>query len=148
LTSRGFDVTGTGDATSFAYTNSVIEYSSAADMAEVNTLEQELSNVTDLQDASLTPGTVELILGSDYSGLKPAAQSSPSPTAAATSPAASSAASASASPSASAGSSASASGSPSASATGISGLAQSNGGITAAAACASDSSAFAGPLSP
>ena len=28
LTSRGFDVTGTGDAASFAYTNSVIEYSS------------------------------------------------------------------------------------------------------------------------
>jgi hypothetical protein len=27
-------------------------------------------------------------------------------------------------------------------------LAQSNGGITAAAACTSDSSAFAGPLSP
>jgi hypothetical protein len=140
LTGRGFDVTGTGDATSFAYTNSVIEYSSAADMAEVNTLEQELSNVTDLKDASLTPGTVELILGSDYSGLKPAAaQSSPSPTAAATSPAATSPAASSA---------ASASASPSASATGISGLAQSNGGITAAAACASDSSAFSGPLSP
>jgi hypothetical protein len=135
LTSRGFDVTGTGDATSFAYTNSVIEYSSAADMAEVNTLGQELSNVTDLKDASLTPGTVELILGSDYSGLKAVvAQSSPSPTAAASSPAASSSAAGSAS--------------PSASATGISGLAQSNGGITAAAACASDSSAFSGPLSP
>jgi LCP family protein required for cell wall assembly len=134
LTSRGFDVTGTGDAASFAYTNSVIEYSSAADMAEVNTLKQELSNVTDLVDASLTPGTVELILGSDYSGLKAAPQASPSPTAAASSPAA--------------GSSAPASASPSASATGISGLAQSNGGITAAAACASDSSAFAGPLSP
>jgi LCP family protein required for cell wall assembly len=139
LTGRGFDVTGTGDATSFAYTNSVIEYSSAADMAEVNTLKQELSNVTDLVDASLTPGTVELILGSDYSGLKAAPQASPSPTAAASSPAASSSA---------ASSSASGSASPSASATGISGLAQSNGGITAAAACASDSSAFSGPLSP
>jgi hypothetical protein len=139
LTGRGFDVTGTGDATSFAYTNSVIEYSSAADMAEVNTLKQELSNVTDLVDASLTPGTVELILGSDYSGLKAAPQASPSPTAAASSPAASSSA---------ASSSASGSASPSASATGISGLAQADGGITAAAACASDSSAFDGPLSP
>jgi len=138
LTSRGFDVTGTGDATSFGYTTSVIEYSSAADMAEVNTLKRELSNVTDFEDATLTPGTVELILGSDYSGLKAATQ--PSPTAAASSPAASSSASASASSPATA--------SPSASATGISGLAQSNGGITAAAACASDSSAFSGPLSP
>jgi hypothetical protein len=30
----------------------------------------------------------------------------------------------------------------------VANLAQSNGGITAAASCASDSSAFAGPLSP
>ena len=34
------------------------------------------------------------------------------------------------------------------SASGVAGLAQSNGGITAAAACTSDSSAFAGSLSP
>jgi hypothetical protein len=40
--------------------------------------------------------------------------------------------------------------SPSASASpsGVADLAQSNGGITAAAACTADSSAFAGPLSP
>ena len=80
LTKRGFDVTGTGDAPSYAYTKSVIEYSSSADLAQVNTLNQELSNVTDLKDATLTPGTVELILGSDFTGLKtqPAA-SAPSP---------------------------------------------------------------------
>ncbi|HEX2820888.1 MAG TPA: LCP family protein [Streptosporangiaceae bacterium] len=126
LASRGFDVTGTGDAASFAYTNSVIEYSSSADLAEVNTLKKELSQVTDYQDASLKPGTVELILGSDFTGLNPqtsAAAAQPSPTP-------------------------SASPSPSASASGISSLAQSAGGITAAAPCVSDSSAFAGPLSP
>ena len=122
LTSRGFDVTGTGDAGSFAYTNSVIEYSSAADLAEVNTLKKELSAVTDLKDATLKAGTVDLILGSDYTGLSSsAAAAQPSPT-----------------PSAS----------PSPSSSGISSLAQSAGGITAAAPCASDSSAFAGPLSP
>jgi len=131
LTSRGFDVTGTGDAASFAYTNSVIEYSSAAEVAEVNTLKQEISHVTDLLDASLKPGTVELILGSDFTSLNPQVSSS---------------ASAQPTPSASASASASPSASPSAS--GISSLAQSNGGITAAAPCASDSSAFAGPLSP
>src|SRR6516162_7392621 len=49
LTSRGFDVTGTGDAPTFAYTKSVIEYSSAADPAAVNTLKKELTNVTSLQ---------------------------------------------------------------------------------------------------
>jgi LCP family protein required for cell wall assembly len=131
LTSRGFDVTGTGDAGSFAYTNSVIEYSSAAEVAEVNTLKKEISNVTDLLDASLKPGAVELILGADFTSLNPQVSSS---TSAQPSPA----------------SSASASVSPSASppASGISSLAQSNGGITAAAPCASDGSAFAGPLSP
>jgi len=140
LTSRGFDVTGTGNAASFAYTKSVIEYSSAADMTAVNTLKQELTNVTDLQDSSLTPGTVELILGSDFNGL--VAQSS---TASAT-PTTSATPSSTATPSTSL--SAGASASPSASGSSVASLAQSNNGITAAASCASDSSAFAGPLSP
>jgi LCP family protein required for cell wall assembly len=132
LTGRGFDVTGTGDAASFAYTNSVIEYASSADMAAVNTLKQQLTNVTDLQDSALAPGTVELILGSDFSGLSPAS-TSPSPTAS-TSPSVST----STSPGAS----------PTASGSAIASLAQSDNGITAAASCASDSSAFSGPLSP
>jgi LCP family protein required for cell wall assembly len=133
LTSRGFDVTGTGNAASFAYTKSVIEYSSAADAAAVNTLKQQLTNVTTLQDGSLTPGTVDLILGSDFTALAPAAQGS---------------ASASATASASASATASASASPSASGSAVGNLAQSDNGITAAASCASDSSAFAGPDSP
>jgi LCP family protein required for cell wall assembly len=133
LTSRGFDVTGTGDAPTFAYTKSVIEYSSATDMAAVNTLKRELTNVTSLQVASLTPGTVDLILGSDFTGL--AAKTQPSPQTSATQQA-------SATPTVQPSSGTS----PSAS--GVAGLAQSNGGITAAAACTADSSAFAGPLSP
>jgi len=144
LTSRGFDVTGTGDAASFAYTKSVIEYASAADLAEVNTLKKQLTDLTDLQDTGLTPGTIELILGSDFTGMtaqNPAASTTPavqpSQAAVAQTPAAQSpAAQTPASPS------------PRASGSAVSGLAQSNGGITAAAACASDSSAFAGPLSP
>jgi LCP family protein required for cell wall assembly len=135
LTSRGFVVTGTGNAASFAYTNSVIEYASAADMAAVNTLQKELTHVTDLLVTSVTPGTVDLILGSDFTGLVPNGPSaSPSATPAA-----------SGSPSPGAGSSASPS--PGASVS-VSGLAGSSGGITAAASCASDSSAFSGPLSP
>ena len=147
LTNRGFHVTGTGDATSSAYTESVIEYASSADLAAVNTLKRELTHVTDLQDSSVTPGTVELVLGSDFTGLAPqnpsprssATQSYPTATVQASRPAGSrtpAAAQPSASPS------------PSASSSAVTGLAQSNGGITAAAACASDSSAFAGPLSP
>ena len=141
LTSRGFDVTGTGDAPSFAYTNSVIEYSSAADMAAVNTLKKELTNVTSLRVASLTPGTVDLILGSDFTGL--AAQSPQTPAA----PVTQVTPQASATPAAQQ-TSAGASPSASAPSSGVASMAQSNGGITAAAACASDSSAFAGPLSP
>jgi LCP family protein required for cell wall assembly len=131
LTSRGFNVTGTGDAPNFAYTKSVIEYSTAADMPAVNTLMKQLTNVTSLQVPSLTPGTVDLILGSDFTGLAPQ-----SPQATTTSATGSPQASSGASPSASA------------SASGIASLAQSNGGITAAAACTADSSAFSGPLSP
>jgi LCP family protein required for cell wall assembly len=158
LTSRGFDVTGTGNAASFAYTNSVIEYASTTNMAAVNTLKQQLTNVTDLQDSTLTPGTVELILGSDFTGLAPqdspvtasatptsqtsASQSSASQTPASQTPASQTPASQSGSPTASG------SASPSTSGSAVANLAQSNGGITAAASCASDSSAFAGPLSP
>jgi hypothetical protein len=131
LTSRGFNVTGTGDAPNFAYTKSVIEYSTAADMPAVNTLMKQLTNVTSLQVPSLTPGTVDLILGSDFTGLAPK-----SPQATTTSATGSPQASSGANPSASA------------SASGIASLAQSNGGITAAAACTADSSAFSGPLSP
>jgi LCP family protein required for cell wall assembly len=148
LTSRGFNVTGTGQAPDFAYTTSVIEYASAADMAAVNTLKKELTNVTALQVASLTPGTVDLILGSSFSGLAP--QSSPSgatPAVQSSSPSSPSSPAASpANPSSSTGSSSPAS--PSASASGVTGLAQANGGITAAAACTADSNAFSGPLSP
>jgi hypothetical protein len=151
LTSRGFDVTGTGDAASFAYTKSVIEYSSATDRAQVNTLKQQLTDVTTLQVSTLTPGTVDLIIGSDFTGLNSASATT---TPASDMPSASASASASASGSASTSPSASASGSsaatgtaaasPSASGSAVSNLAQSNNGITAAASCSSDSSAFAG----
>jgi LCP family protein required for cell wall assembly len=122
LNGRGFDVVGTTNAANFDYTDSVIGYATAADMAAVNTLRAELTGVTVEQDTSLTPGTIELILGSDYTGLTPQAGATPSP-----------------SPSASA--------SPSSSSA-VSDLAQQDNGITAAASCTSDSTAFAGPLSP
>jgi len=139
LTSRGFDVTGTGDAPSFAYTKSVIEYASAADMAAVNTLKRELTNVTVLQVPSLVPGTVDLILGSDFTGLVPQApRAAQTPQVGQTMQAT---ATATGSPSQMPGTS------PSASASDVNGLGQSNGGITAAAACSADSQAFTGPLS-
>jgi hypothetical protein len=72
LTKRGFDVVGTSDASSFTYATSVIEYAASSDMPAVNTLKAELSNVKVQQDSSLTPGTITLIVGSTYTGLKSA----------------------------------------------------------------------------
>ncbi|MGH3234109.1 MAG: hypothetical protein ACRDOH_12820, partial [Streptosporangiaceae bacterium] len=111
-----------------------------------NTLKKELTNVTSLQVASLTPGTVDLILGSDFTGLAPQAPQASQASQAPASPATSVTPQTSATPTVQPSSGASPS--ASASASGVAGLAQSNGGITAAAACTADSSAFTGPLSP
>jgi LCP family protein required for cell wall assembly len=68
LASRGFHVLGTGDASAFSYTTSVIEYASSAEKPQVQTLRKQLDNVIVKKDPSLEAGTVELILGSTYSG--------------------------------------------------------------------------------
>jgi len=78
LISRGFHVVGTGDDPPFDHASSVIEYASATDKPAVDTLQEQLSDVTVLQDTSLTPGTIELVIGSSYQGLL--ATPSPSPT--------------------------------------------------------------------
>jgi LCP family protein required for cell wall assembly len=78
LSGRGFVVTGTGDATSFSYRDSVIKYASAADMPAVNALKQQLGSVKVTRDPSLTPGTLTLIVGSSYTGLHAAPSPSPS----------------------------------------------------------------------
>jgi LCP family protein required for cell wall assembly len=81
LTKRSFDVVSTGDASSFTYTTSVIEYAAATDLPAVNTLKALLSDVKVQQDTSLTPGTITLIVGSTYTGLKSAAAKHSSTTA-------------------------------------------------------------------
>jgi LCP family protein required for cell wall assembly len=86
LTSRGFDVVGTpSDATTasgtpdYSYTTSVIRYASAADLPAAETLKKELSSATLRKDASLTPGTIDLIIGSSFTALAPQGSSPPSP---------------------------------------------------------------------
>jgi LCP family protein required for cell wall assembly len=69
LTARGFNVTGTGDANNFNYTSSMIEYATSSDLAAADTLKAEVPNVQVQQDSSLTPGTIELIIGSSFNGL-------------------------------------------------------------------------------
>jgi LCP family protein required for cell wall assembly len=78
LSNEGFNVVGTGDANNFDYTTNVIEYAGSSDMPAVNTLKSVVPNVQLEPDSSLTPGTVELIVGSDFSALNPAPSSSPS----------------------------------------------------------------------
>jgi LCP family protein required for cell wall assembly len=69
LTSRGFTVVGTGDAPADGYTTSVIQYASSADLAAANTLKEQFTDVKLELDPDLTPGTVQVILGSTFTTL-------------------------------------------------------------------------------
>jgi LCP family protein required for cell wall assembly len=79
LTNEGFNVVGTGDANNFDYTTNLIEYAASSDMPAVDTLKAAVPNAQVQQDSSLTPGTVVLIIGSDFSALNPAPSTSASP---------------------------------------------------------------------
>jgi LCP family protein required for cell wall assembly len=79
LTQRGFAVVGSpSDAATNTYTGSVIEYSGPAELPEAETLAQAIPNVTLQQDPSLTGTTLQLILGSTFTALQSAANSSTS----------------------------------------------------------------------
>ncbi|HVB43212.1 MAG TPA: LCP family protein [Streptosporangiaceae bacterium] len=71
LTGRGFNVVGTGYAATTGYTESVIQYSAAAELPAVNTLEAQFSSVRIQRVAGLTPGTIQVILGADFTALAP-----------------------------------------------------------------------------
>jgi LCP family protein required for cell wall assembly len=74
LGERGFSVTGNSNASNFNYTASVIEYN-PADLLAAKTLKEEVSDVEMLRDTSVTPGTVDLVLGSSFTELKAAPSS-------------------------------------------------------------------------
>src|SRR5215469_1290775 len=70
LHARGFDVVGRAlDAVSHTYTNSVIEYASAAQLPAAETLARLFTNVTLKQDSHLPNTTLHLILGSTFTSL-------------------------------------------------------------------------------
>ncbi|HEY2552286.1 MAG TPA: LCP family protein [Streptosporangiaceae bacterium] len=69
LTSRSYDVLGSSNATTQDYTSSVIEYSSRAERAAAMTLKSAIPHVTLQRDPSVEAGTVNLILGSSFTGL-------------------------------------------------------------------------------
>jgi LCP family protein required for cell wall assembly len=83
LSNLGFNVIGTGDAPGYNYTNSIIEYSSAAQLPEVNTLKKEVAGVQVKQVASVQAGTLSLILGSKFTGLATSQAKSAGPSVAA-----------------------------------------------------------------
>jgi LCP family protein required for cell wall assembly len=123
LTGKGFQVVGTTNATNSNYTDSIIEYSTKTEMPMVNTLKAQLSSVHVQQVPGLTPGTIDLIIGSTFSGLHGSSSASGSP---------------------SPGSSASPSGSSSAGHLSKA----SYGGINGSTNICSDSGAFTGPDNP
>ena len=70
LTQRGFHVLGASSAANFGYTESVVEYSSDADLAAARTVAAQLGSGVVLQlSSTVTAGTVTLILGSDFKAL-------------------------------------------------------------------------------
>jgi LCP family protein required for cell wall assembly len=127
LASKGFHVIGSGNAAASSYTDSVIEYSSSADMARVNTLKAELSSVKVQKVPGLTPGTIDLVVGSTFTGLHSSGSGG-----VATSSGSSSASSSKAAKASKAASS----------------ISKSYGGINASANICSDSGAFTGPDNP
>jgi LCP family protein required for cell wall assembly len=81
LSAKGFDVLGESDADNSGYTKSVIQYASHADLAAARTLKTQLGNVTLTKVSTVPAGTLNLILGSTFTGLKgtPGSSSSSSP---------------------------------------------------------------------
>ena len=69
LTARGFKVARTGNATVTSTT--VIEYASASQMPQVNTLQQEIPGAQVKQVSSLKGSTLSLVLGSGFKGIGP-----------------------------------------------------------------------------
>jgi hypothetical protein len=67
LTARGFKVARTGNATSTSSTT--IEYASASQMPQVNTLQEVIPGAQVKQVSSLKGGTLSLVLGSGFKGV-------------------------------------------------------------------------------
>jgi len=80
LTSHGFNVVGSGDADNFAYTKSVIEYKGPRMLPAVRALKAAMGDVEVLRNASVAPGTVNLILGSSFTSLTTTTSKSPTKT--------------------------------------------------------------------
>jgi hypothetical protein len=70
LTSAGFQVNGTGDATSYNYKESDILYSNGSGTAAATLAADVEGAVTTTETPGIPLGEVYLIVGSDYEGLR------------------------------------------------------------------------------
>jgi LCP family protein required for cell wall assembly len=77
LTSRGFHVVGIADAATLDFRRSVVEYASAADLPAARSVAALVSHVRLQRDSRLPSGTIQLILGSSFSGLSTGASVPP-----------------------------------------------------------------------
>jgi LCP family protein required for cell wall assembly len=71
LARRGFRITSTGDAASFSYAGSVIEYRSVAQLPAVKLLSSQLAGVRLERVRSLPRGGLNLIVGANFTALAP-----------------------------------------------------------------------------
>jgi LCP family protein required for cell wall assembly len=77
LTARGFHVLGaesaltSAGAPDFSYVGSVVQYGSSADLAAARTVAAQVKGTTLQLSSSVTAGTVNLIVGSAFTGLAP-----------------------------------------------------------------------------
>jgi LCP family protein required for cell wall assembly len=84
LQTAGFGIAGTGNADSANYTKTEIRYA-AGDQALANTLAAQVKGAHLTQQSGVTPGTVQLVLGSDFTAVgRPLAQAATTPAATST----------------------------------------------------------------
>lgn len=71
LTKRGFHVLGATSAPAFTYVKSVVQYNSPADLAAARTVEAQIPGDVTLQlnPTAVSAGTINLIIGSDFTAL-------------------------------------------------------------------------------
>ncbi len=71
LSKRGFHVLGATSAPAFTYTQSIVQYNSPADLAAARTVEAQIPGNVTLQESptAVSAGTINLILGSDFTAL-------------------------------------------------------------------------------
>jgi LCP family protein required for cell wall assembly len=83
LAALGYHIVGPPqDAASNDYTKSIIEYASRADLPAARTLAKSINDVTLQRDPNLTPGTVDLIVGSTFTSATAPTATTPTGTAA------------------------------------------------------------------